>query len=300
MTNLNLLHVFWEVAKTKNITRASENLYVSQPAVSASIKELEKIYGKQLFIRKNKGIELNYFGQKLFNQIDISMKNLSNVDKFLSTFEKQEKGYIRIATNTSNLNKLISDEMIKFIADFPEVDLSVSRLNEEEIVEKSKNGEYDIVFLDGEFDKNQFKEINKLTIEYKVIGNKTFYNKYKDNPMTLDDLKNEKLILSNKTYTSRKNIDDFFEKHNIALSPKYELDGYSYISDFLILGVGMSILNPFYYLNYINNEELFIIPTTFSLDRRDIHLLQPIINNSDNYCQEFITQLSDIDLSNAD
>ena len=51
MTNLNLLHIFWEVAKTKNITRASENLYVSQPAVSASIKELERIYGKPLFIR---------------------------------------------------------------------------------------------------------------------------------------------------------------------------------------------------------------------------------------------------------
>ncbi|MBR1988231.1 MAG: LysR family transcriptional regulator, partial [Clostridia bacterium] len=123
MSNLNLLHIFWEVAKTKNITRASENLFVSQPAVSSSIKELERIYGKQLFIRKNKGIELNYFGEKLFNQIDLSMKNLANIDSKISMFDKQQKGYIRIATNTSNLNKLITDEMTKFIKDFPETEL---------------------------------------------------------------------------------------------------------------------------------------------------------------------------------
>ena len=48
MSNLNLLYIFWEVAKTKNITKASQKLFVSQPAVSASIKELEKIYGNFL------------------------------------------------------------------------------------------------------------------------------------------------------------------------------------------------------------------------------------------------------------
>lgn len=299
MSNLNLLHIFWEVAKTKNITRASENLFVSQPAVSSSIKELERIYGKQLFIRKNKGIELNYFGEKLFNQIDLSMKNLANIDSKISMFDKQQKGYIRIATNTSNLNKLITDEMTKFIKDFPETELCVSRLSEEEIVEKSKNGDFDIVFIDGDYDSTQFEEINKLTIEYKVLGNKSYFDKYKNNPMTLQDFSDEKLLLSNKSYTSRKNIDDYFSKFNITLSPRFELDGYSYISDFLIEGVGISILNPFYYLNLIESKELFVIPTTFNLDKRDIHLLKPKNSNSDLFCQEFITQLQSIDLTNV-
>lgn len=299
MANLNLLHIFWEVAKTKNITRASENLFVSQPAVSASIKELERVYGKQLFIRKNKGIELNYFGQKLFNQIDQSMKNLTNVDSQIATFDKQQNGYIRIATNTSNLNKLISDEMTKFFLDFPDTELCVSRLYEQEIIEKSKNGDFDIVFIDREFDKTLFDEINKLTIEYKIVGNIDYYNKYKDSPMTIEDFSKERLVLSNQAYTSRKNIDDYFAKYGVVLSPKYELDGYSYIADFLTQGTGISALNPFYYLDLINKKELFIIPTVFNIDKRDIHLLKPKNTTSDLFCQEFIKQLQDIDLKNV-
>ena len=56
MTNLNLYRIFCEVAKTQNITKASDNLYISQPAVSSAIKELENDLGGQLFIRKNKGV----------------------------------------------------------------------------------------------------------------------------------------------------------------------------------------------------------------------------------------------------
>lgn len=297
MSNINLLKVFWEVAKEKNITKASKNLFVSQPAVSASIKELENIYGKELFIRKNKGLELNYFGQKLFDKIHTSMKNLSNVDKELSVFEKQKDGYIRIGTNTSNLNKLISDQMIEFVKVFPKTKLLVSRLNKEELIEKSKVGDLDIVFFDGIYDKDYFDEINKLSISYKVIGNIDFYNKYKDHPMTLNDIVKEDLLLANKTYTSRQNIDDYFSKFNIALEPKYELDGYSYISDFITNGIGMSILNPFYYQDKIDKNEFFVIPTSFELDKRNVYLLQPKQSKPDDYCLEFIQQLKDTDLT---
>ena len=68
MTNLNLWKIFIAVAKHKNITKASEELYISQPAISNSIKELEKQLEIELFFRKNKGVELTVFGQELYNQ----------------------------------------------------------------------------------------------------------------------------------------------------------------------------------------------------------------------------------------
>ena len=69
MTNLNLYRIFCEVAKQKNITKASEALFVSQPSVSSAIKELETSIGGQLFIRQNKGVVLTSYGQDIYNKI---------------------------------------------------------------------------------------------------------------------------------------------------------------------------------------------------------------------------------------
>lgn len=69
MANLNLYKFFCAVAEEKNISKASEKLFVSQPAVSFSIRELEKELNQQLFVRKSKGVELTAFGKILYSQI---------------------------------------------------------------------------------------------------------------------------------------------------------------------------------------------------------------------------------------
>lgn len=68
MTNFNLYRVFYYVVKHKNLTKASEVLYISQPAVSSSIKELEGQVGKALLERKNKGVEPTTFGLLLYEK----------------------------------------------------------------------------------------------------------------------------------------------------------------------------------------------------------------------------------------
>ena len=70
MTNFNLYRVFYYVAKHKNLTKASEALFISQPAVSSSIKELEGQVGEILLERKNKGVELTTFGTLLYEKIN--------------------------------------------------------------------------------------------------------------------------------------------------------------------------------------------------------------------------------------
>ena len=68
MTNidLNLIKVFYIVAKENSITKASEILFISQPAVSQSIKKLEQELGGTLFYRSNKGIKLTEEGKIFF------------------------------------------------------------------------------------------------------------------------------------------------------------------------------------------------------------------------------------------
>ena len=80
MTNLNLYRIFCEVAKQKNITKASEVLFVSQPAVSSAMKELESQLGGQLLIRQNKGVILTSYGQDIYQKIAPSIEKLEQVE----------------------------------------------------------------------------------------------------------------------------------------------------------------------------------------------------------------------------
>ena len=68
--NLDLWYLFYEVAKSKNISKASEKLHISQPAITKQIKKLESIYNCKLFIRNQKGVILTKEGNLIFNDVE--------------------------------------------------------------------------------------------------------------------------------------------------------------------------------------------------------------------------------------
>ena len=125
MTNLNLYRIFCAVAKHKNITKASEALFVSQPAVSSAIKELESELGGQLFIRQNKGVALTSYGQDIYNKIEPNIAALEEIEHYFDDVKALQNGFLRIGTNTSNTNQIISAYLTKFASIYPNVTLEV-------------------------------------------------------------------------------------------------------------------------------------------------------------------------------
>ena len=109
MTNLNLLKIFVAVAKHKNITKASEELYISQPAISSSIKELERELDIELFIRKNKGVDLTVFGNELYNKIKDKIEFFENLDSLTLGYKNLNQGLLRIGSHSSNSNTIITE-----------------------------------------------------------------------------------------------------------------------------------------------------------------------------------------------
>ena len=68
--NYELYRIFYVVAKSGSITKAAQELFISQPAVSQSIKQLETQIGGRLFVRTSKGMELTYEGKIIFEYIE--------------------------------------------------------------------------------------------------------------------------------------------------------------------------------------------------------------------------------------
>lgn len=272
MANYNLYKIFLAVAEEKNLTKASSRLYVSQPAISNSIKELEIELGCELLIRKNKGVDLTPYGEKLYEKCKSVVEKMEDIEEYFSSLKQKSSGLIKIGVNTSNLNQLFFDSITELLKTYENAEISISRFSEKELYEQLEIGKLDYISVDSEFSKDNLEIVTEFNIDYQIIGDEKYYNLYKKNPLTIQKLSEENLILANKSYTSRVNIDEFFRKNYISLSPKFELDGYGYVKNFVEMGYGLSIVNPYYFQKEIDEGKLFIINKKFNFPKRKIIL----------------------------
>ncbi len=294
MANLNLYKIFLAVAEEKNLTKASNKMFVTQPAVSNAVKELEASLGFELFIRKNKGVELTPYGEKLYEKCRAAVEKLQDVEEYFEGLKQKNSGLIKIGVNTSNLNQLFFDAITRLLKTFPNAEISITRYTENELYEKLEMGKLDYIAVDSEYSKDNLHIVTEFNICYEIIGNKDYYDLYKKNPLTIKKVAEESLILANKSFTSRNNIDEYFRKNFIALSPKFELDGYTYVRHFVEMGHGISIVNPYYFEDAIKQGSLYIINKSFEFPKRKIILARTKLPKQDQILINFEQTVEDI------
>lgn len=270
MTNLNLYKFFCCVAEEKNISKASEKLFVSQPAVSFSIKELEKEVGQKLFVRKSKGVELTLFGKILYDNVKGAIDKFDEVETLSQRFGKIEQGIVRIGASSSNMNQVLLKFLSQFARLYPNIQISMERGTKEQLIAELNNNALDIIFVDNGGYVCKFNQIKKFEVTYQLIGNKKYKQKFSSENLDIKNFPIEELMLPSKNNNSRITIDSFFAKRGIKLLPKYELDNYILLFEFVKQGFGMAFVNKEYYKNAINSGEVEIIFPKFSICARQI------------------------------
>lgn len=273
MTNFNLYRVFYYVVKHKNLTKASEVLYISQPAVSSSIKELEGQVGKALLERKNKGVEPTTFGLLLYEKIKPEIENLEKLENLGERFDDLNFGVLRIGCSSSNLNQIVGSYLRTFASAFPNIKIIMKRASEKELKAMLEENQLDVIFVNRSPFGQNFACIKEYEIKYNIIGNADMKNKYPDDNIRICDFPESDLILPSKNNNSRKFIDEFFEQQNKLLTSKYELDNYIMLFDFVKKGLGIAFVNTEFYKKNIEDEEVFILFPELSLPTRKMHCL---------------------------
>lgn len=270
MTNLNLYKFFCCVAEEKNISKASEKLFVSQPAVSFSIKELEKEVGQKLFVRKSKGVELTLFGKILYDNVKGAIDKFDEIETLSQRFGKIEQGIVRIGASSSNMNQVLLNFLSQFARLYPSIQISMERGTKEQLIAQLYNNALDIIFVDNGDYVCKFNQIKKFDVTYQLIGDKKYKQKFPSENLDINNFPIEELMLPSKNNNSRITIDSFFAKRGIKLLPKYELDNYILLYEFVKQGFGMAFVNKEYYKNAINSGEVEIIYPKFSICARQI------------------------------
>lgn len=262
--DLELYRVFYTVAKNKHMTKASEELHISQPAISQSIKKLEAQLGGTLFIRSNKGMELTSEGKMFYNYIKSALELINNAENEFTSFKDLSKGKINIGASTTLTKIVIMDAIKKFHIDYPNIEINITNNLTHDLIIDLQRGKLDFVI----YNEGDVKEKNIITEKIKGLRHGFVYNEnyFKDNIKNLEDLNNYPLILQNKESNSRKFLDFFTLKNNVSLVAKTEVVSQDLILEFTNagFGIGFGILE-LAHKNFPNLKELSInkiIPTS--------------------------------------
>ena len=267
--NIELLKTFYVVAKNKNITKASEELLISQSTVSKSLKNLENQLDCQLFTRSKKGVELTKEGEILYEStekiIDILNTNLKKITK----------------TNTINIlvGKVLAEKVLcpylnTFKKKYPNIRIKLSSTNIDGVINMLKDNEADIAIGYYIEDLNDSYEQVKITKELHPIFvcNKSFKDLL-NRKIGLKELENIPYIISAKGATTHKYALDFFKANNLDITPSMEILGTSLITQFVKNGLGISILTEEFIKDDLNNKELYKIKLNKKLETRELYLL---------------------------
>lgn len=141
MINLELYKIFVIVANEQNLTKASNILNISQPAVTKHIKSLESILGFKLFKRTSKGLILTEIGDELYQKLKEPINEIMYVDNQFSSIKN-----INLGSHNHLLNKIFGKCINQFYLEYPKVNLNLRNLETDEMLKMLSNKELDIVF----------------------------------------------------------------------------------------------------------------------------------------------------------
>ena len=265
-----LYRIFYIVAKNGNITRASKELLISEPAVSKSIKNLEGYLGTPLFTRTKKGVNLTTEGITLYEYISKGIEYFKSGEAKFNELINLESGTIRIGINTTLTKEFLMPYLETFHKLYPNINIEIRTNLTSELKSMLKDGLIDmhILNLTNEETKNDFNIIKCKTITDCFVSNKPIKEK-----ISIKELNNYPLILQDKNSNTRKFLDDFANKYEITLKPKIEIGSYYLVSEFSHIGLGIGYVTKNYIKNNLDNKELFIVPIKEKIPSREIGIL---------------------------
>ncbi|MFM7723865.1 MAG: LysR family transcriptional regulator [Bacteroidota bacterium] len=254
---LSQLHVFLKVVENQSVTKASEQLHMTQPAVSIQLKNFQDQFEIPLFEIISRRIHITPFG----HEIAASAKEILFQTELLKQKALKYQGEL---TGTLRLSIVSTGKYIlpfflqPFIAKHPGVDLQMDVTNKELVIESLNRNEVDFALVSILPDR-------LLVDSIPILDNSLYlFSSPKVNPssnMAPKDLVNYPLILREKGSGTRQSMERYLKQHGITVRRKLELTSNEAVKQAVKAGLGMSIMPLIGLKHELESGELILVPT---------------------------------------
>lgn len=215
---LRHLRIFKTVCEEESITKASEKLFMTQPAVSNAISDLEDYLGINLFDRISRRLYLNETGKLFLTKTNKLLDLYEDLEK--NSKELEDKATIRIGSSITIANFLLPKIIEKFEIVYKNTPTKIMIDNAREIENKLLNNEVDLALIEGVICNDQ---LIKIPISYyELVAICSINHRFAlQNSITINDLINDKLLLREKGSAIRDTFDSALLLHNISINPEW-------------------------------------------------------------------------------
>lgn len=251
MTHLNLYYIFYIVAECGNISAAAKKLFISQPAVSKSISKLEEEFPTPLLVRSSKGVQLTEIGEILYKQLDNAFQSIKQGEEMIRNFAEIGAGSLSIGVSTTLCKYVLMNYLKGFIAENPNIKISISCQSTYETIADLENGTLDIGLV-GESDRFGnlcFQPL--MTISDTFVASPDYLEKltekagaiYGKGAVELSErelMSAATFLMLNKNNVTRQYVDKYFLKQNFTAENQIEVTTMDLLIDFAKVGLGIA------------------------------------------------------------
>lgn len=277
MVNLELYRVFYTVAKCGSLTKAAQELYISQPAVSQAIRQLENQLCTTLFNRVHKGMELTKQGGELvFEDVSRALQLLDGVESRLSELKKSAKGTLRIGASETIFQYILADKLVRYHALYPDVKFELLSDVSPITIEQLKTDRCDVGFLNFPIPEDDGIVVRQtITLLNDVfIGGKGF-ERFKGRQVPLWELQNEPLLLMEPHTVARSAVDHFCTSLGIRFRPAIEVDSWGFMKKLVAEGMGIGCIPREYMQPEAGDGSIFEIEVSPTMPSRSVGVALP-------------------------
>lgn len=281
--NFEYYRIFYTVANCKSITKAANELMISQPAISKSIMNLEEQLGGKLFVRTRRGVVLTEEGEEFYHYISQAMEFINNAESKFTELINLDVGTIRIGVSTIISRKFLLPYLEYFHEKYPKINIQILTSVSTTLFDKLRQGLLDLLVLNIPVEVGNDLEIIKVKDVHDcfIVG-----KKYKDlvgKKLTFKDLDNYPLILQSPGSITRKYLDDFAASIGYTFNPTMHLSSFSLVMEFVSIGFGIGSTTEEYIQEELKSGKVYKIDVKPEIPKRGIGICYSK-KNMPNFC----------------
>lgn len=272
MPSLDLYKIFFTVARSGSLSKAAEKLYITQPAVSHALKNLEEKLGTKLFVRTPKGVNLTHEGALLIQYVEQAYNFIFLGEQKLAETVKMRSGEVHIVASETLCKHFLLPHLSRFTREFPQIKIHVTNRPTRETVQFILGGKADVGLVFLPVEEPELLTTKVLPIQdCFVVGDKLRHLTKAE--MALEKIKEYPLIMLEEGSNTRHYIQTFLTSEGITVSPEIELGSIDLIAEFAKQNFGVATVIKEFAKRDMGSAALFELKTVPAIPPRNIGII---------------------------
>ena len=268
---LELYRVFKEVAEAGNITAAAQTLFISQSAVSQSIKHLEAELQTRLFARNSRGVTLTADGRMLYEYVRSAMGLLETGEEKLSQSRDLQMGHLTIGASDTVTSQFLLPYLDRFHRQYPAIHIQIISGRSHKVLGLLQSGKVDIAFASTPQEGASLETFPCLATHSIFVAGAEYPCDF-DHVYSLEEIARFPLILLERKASSRLYLEKYFLQNGLHLNPEIELGARSLLVDLAAIGFGVAGVTEEFVRRELENGRLRKLRTSFDIPPRSVDL----------------------------